>query len=277
MNVGGLCASAIKTSKCESVIRDCYSFAEVEAVGTQTEYEESSDTDSAELSNIAIGAFCGNNSKAVLIDNIYGKDINTINAIGHTDNNSDDGSAQDGYTNEIKGMTTDEFNSGKAAVMLQVYSDRIKYSDYGIESDDVSVWGQTIGIDESPNFIGSKVYGQLIYSGCCENEPGVVSGVNAAGNDDALTSANPIYMKSGTAIIVDNANAAINVHCSICKALFGTFKLEAPENDVEYNGKAKAAKLSAAVSDSAIGITVPDIVYTDSEGNVHSVHYYGGQ
>ena len=268
VNVGGLCASAIKTSKCDSVIRDCYSFAEVEAVGTQTEYEESSDTDSAELSNIAIGAFCGNNSKAVLIDNIYGKDINTINAIGHTDNNSDDGSAQDGYTNEIKGMTTDEFNSGKAAVMLQVYSDRIKYSDYGIESDDVSVWGQTIGIDESPNFIGSKVYGQLIYSGCCENEPGVVSGVNAAGNDDALTSANPIYMKSGTAIIVDNANAAINVHCSICKELFGTFKLEEPENDVEYNGKAKAAKLSAAVSDSAIGITVPDIVYTDSEGNV---------
>ena len=205
----------------------------------------------------SIGEFAGYCGDVMIEGCCYNNSIYGNRAVGNMDISSDC----------ITGMSAEEFADGKCALLLLYYMDNTIdrnaiLSTYGITKKEASGWGQTIGTDPAPCFTGKKVYGRLMYSGCCEYNAGDMTAVLSASNDSK--EAGSTYRNSKHAITADADTHEIKISCDICGSDLGAYQLKAPEGNMEYDGSPKPA----VVTGSSIVVDKPDIVYSDSEGSL---------
>ena len=158
--VGGVCGNNYTYSG-TAEITNCYNAGAVTTTGG-TDY---------------VGGVCGFNcsydcAKAEITNCYFDSDNYSGKAVGNNDGGT--------VSENVLGKTTDEFNNGEVAYLLQI-------GQTAVNETIPEVWGQTIGIEKYPVLGGAKVYQVNVYAGC-EGNPGDPS-TGYSNTDDAVYAA----------------------------------------------------------------------------------------
>ena len=169
--VGGVCGYNIAFDESTATIANCYNTGTVSGNqyvggvcgfisgwGNNAKITNCYNTGAVNGSSY-VGGVCGLNEYGTITNCYFDRKVYTGNAVGNN---------MGTVSENVLGKETTQFTSGEVAYLLSqgCTAGEITY--------DGSIWGQTIGIDNSPVLGGTKVYQVDAYAGCKAN-PGTAS------------------------------------------------------------------------------------------------------